>query len=227
MTDEQIKELFDTVPAVADSCIESLRPAPFLRSISRCLSASVNTGLIYGTVNPNYPGMTWRELFDKGEKMRKNIRLFTVNPEYYLNLERFRAPFMSFCFHEGKGYVAEDGCHRACIAKFFLYSQPSPFLCGVHFTEVQTDARMTNLFYRLKKLLPVWCAAFPNSQEVTRNDDAKEWSMSFYRNTLRIENHHRKGFNADFQAEELEEGLLPALLNPFKRRFGMYRNLLN
>ena len=103
--------------------------------------------------------------------------------------------------------------------KFFLYSQPSPFLCGVHFTEVQTDARMTNLFYRLKKLLPVWCAAFPNSQEVTRNDDAKEWSMSFYGNTLRIENHHRKGFNADFQAEELEEGLLPALLNPFKRRF--------
>ena len=200
MTDEQIKELFDTVPAVADSCIESLRPAPFLRSISRCLSASVNTGLIYGTVNPNYPGMTWRELLDKGEKMRKNIRLFTVNPEYYLNLERLRAPFMSFCFHEGKGYVAEDGCHRACIAKFF---------------------------YRLKKLLPVWCAAFPNSQEVTRNDDAKEWSMSFYGNTLRIENHHRKGFNADFQAEELEEGLLPALLNPFKHRFGTYRNLLN
>ena len=51
--------------------------------------------------------------------------------------------------------------------------------------------------------------------------------MSFYGNTLRIENHHRKGFNADFQAEELEEGLLPALLNPFKRRFGTYRNLLN
>jgi len=73
----------------------------------------------------------------------------------------------------------------------------------------------------------VWCAAFPNSQEVTRNDDAKEWSMSFYGNTLRIENHHRKGFNADFQAEELEEGLLPALLNPFKHRFGTYRNLLN
>ena len=89
---------------------------------------------------------------------------------------------MSFCFHEGKGYVAEDGCHRACIAKFFLYSQPSPFLRGVHFTEVQTDARMTNLFYRLKKLLPVWYAAFPNSQEVTRNDDAKGWSMSFYGN---------------------------------------------
>lgn len=163
MTDEQIKELFDTVPAFADSCIESLRPAPFLRSISRCLSASVNTGLIYVTVNPNYPGMTWRELLDKGEKMRKNIRLFTVNPEYYLNLEQFRAPFMSFCFHDGKGYVAEDGCHRACIAKFFLYSQPSPFLRGVHLTEVQTDARMTNLFYRLKKLLPTWCAAFPNS----------------------------------------------------------------
>lgn len=49
--------------------------------------------------------MTWRELPDKGEKMQKNIRLFTVNPEYNLNLERFRAPFMSFCFHGSKGYV--------------------------------------------------------------------------------------------------------------------------
>ena len=94
--------------------------------------------------------MTWRELLDKGEKMRKNIRLFTVTPEYYLNLERLRAPFMSFCFHEGKGYVAEDGCHRACIAKFFLYSQPSPFLRGVHFTEVQTDARIEPLLQAQK-----------------------------------------------------------------------------
>ena len=115
---------------------------------------------------------------------------------------------------EERGQHLEDGCHRACIAKFFLYSQPSPFLHGVHLTEVQTDARMTNLFYRLKKLLPTWCAAFPNSQEVTRNDDAKGWSTSFYGNTLRIENHRRKGFNADFQAEELEERLIPALLTP-------------
>ena len=67
----------------------------------------------------------------------------------------------------------------------------------------------------------------PNSREVTRNDDAKGWSTSFYGNTLRIENHRRKGFNADFQAEELEERLIPALLTPFKRRFGTYRNLLN
>ena len=227
MTDDQIRELFDRVPPFADNRIEPLRPSRFIRSISRCWSASLNTTLIYGTANPNYHSMTWRELLDNGEKMRKNIRLFTVNPEYYLNLERLRTPFMSFCFHDGKGYVAEDGCHRACIAKFFLSSQPSPFLHGVHLTEVQTDARMTNLFCRLKKLLPTWCAAFPYSREVIRNDDAKGWSMSFYENTLRIENHRRKGFTADFQADELEEGLLPALLNPFKRRFGTYRNLLN
>ena len=34
MTDEQIKELFDTVPAFADSCIESLRPASVFRDVA-------------------------------------------------------------------------------------------------------------------------------------------------------------------------------------------------
>ena len=92
MTDEQIKELFDTVPAFADSCIESLRPAPFLRSISRCLSASVNTGLIYGTVNSNYPGMTWRELLDKGEKDAEKHQAVYGESRILLNLERLRAP---------------------------------------------------------------------------------------------------------------------------------------
>ena len=48
MTDEQIKELFDTVPAFADSCIESLRPAPFIRSISRCWSDAEKYQAVYG-----------------------------------------------------------------------------------------------------------------------------------------------------------------------------------
>ena len=63
----------------------------------------------------------------------------------------------------------------------------------------------------------------PKSQEVTHNDDAKGWSMSFYGNTLRIETTAGRGFNADFQAEELEEGLLPALLNPSQTPLRTYR----
>ena len=85
--------------------------------------------------------------------MKKNLDRFTVNPEYYLSHERSGTPLF-FCFQDGKGYVAEDGNHRACIAKFFLYAQPSPLLHGVHLVEVQTDARMENLFSRLKDFSP-------------------------------------------------------------------------
>ena len=156
--------------------------------------------------------------------MKKNLDRFTVNPEYYLSHERSGTPPF-FCFQDGKGYVAEDGNHRACIAKFFLYAQPSPLLHGVHLVEVQTDARMESLFSRLKRLLPSYCAVLPCSQEIAR-DDGPGWNIAFYKNSLRIEN-RRRDFSADLQANEIEEGLLPALCNPFKRRFGPYRNLLN
>lgn len=226
MTDNQIRELFDTVPFFVDNPIEVLRSSRFIRSMSHCDSASVNTGLIYGTANPVYQGMTWREFLSHGKKMKKNLDRFTVNPEYYLSHERSGTPPF-FCFQDGKGYVAEDGNHCACIAKFFLYAQPSPLLHGVHLVEVQTDARMENLFSRLKRLLPPYCAVLPVHSRETAREDGPGWSIAFFDNSLRIENVRRKGYAAEFKADEIEEGLLPALCNPFKRRFGPYRNLLN
>ena len=224
MTDEQIRELFGVVPHFADNRIESFVPAHFIRSMGHCDSASVNIGLVYGTSHPAYQGITWREFLGRGEKMKKNLDRFTVNPEYYLSHERSGTPPF-FCFQDGKGYVAEDGNHRACIAKFFLYAQPSPLLHGVHLVEVQTDVRMENLFSRLKRLLPPYCVILPSSREIAR-DDGPGWSMAFFDNSLRIENVRRKRYAAEFKADEIEEGLLPALFNPF-RRFGPYRNLLN
>ena len=136
MTDEQIRELFGVVPYFADTRIEAFQPAHFIRSMGHCDSASVNIGLVYGTSHPAYQGIPWREFLGRGEKMKKNLDRFTVNPEYYLSHERSGTPPF-FCFQDGKGYVAEDGNHRACIAKFFLYAQPSPLLHGVHLVDVQ------------------------------------------------------------------------------------------
>ena len=92
MTDEQIKELFGVVPYFANTRIEAFQPAHFIRSMSHCDSASVNIGLIYGTSHPAYQGMTWREFLGHGEKMKKNLSRFTVNPEYYLSRERSDMP---------------------------------------------------------------------------------------------------------------------------------------
>lgn len=66
----------------------------------------------------------------------------------------------------------------------------------------------------------------PAPREIAR-DDGPGWSMAFFDNSLRIENVRRKGYAAELKADEIEEGLLPALFNPFKKRFGTYRNLLN
>ena len=86
---------------------------------------------------------------------------------------------------------------------------------------------MENLFSRLKRLLPPYCAVLPVHSRETAREDGPGWSIAFFDNSLRIENVRRKGYAAEFKADEIEEGLLPALCNPFKRRFGPYRNLLN
>ena len=110
MTDEQIRELFGVVPYFADSRIEAFQPAHFIRSMSHCDSASVNTGLVYGTSHPAYQGMTWREFLGRGEKMKKNLNRFTVNPEYYLNHKRSAMPPF-ICIQDGKGYIPHP-CSR-------------------------------------------------------------------------------------------------------------------
>ena len=58
MTDDQFQEYFVTETYFVDNRIEPLLPSRFIRSTSHCSSASVNTGLLYGTANPAYQGIT-------------------------------------------------------------------------------------------------------------------------------------------------------------------------
>lgn len=86
--------------------------------------------------------------------------------------------------------------------------------------------RMESLFSRLKRLLPPYCDVLPVHSRETAREDGPDGTLAFSINSLRIENVRRKRYAAEFKADEIEEGLLPALFNPF-RRFGPYRNLLN
>lgn len=172
MTDEKIQALFDEVPYFADSVIEEApkEMSPFLLYKSWCDNASVNIQRVYGTSHADYIGMTWRELLSKGKRMPANLKLFQQNPDYYLRLDEKTFPPMHIHFYNGKGYVGEDGNHRTCIARFFLYGKKSPFLHGVRLTEVQTDFRMEALFSEIQALLPGWCSVSAVSKEVSRDD---------------------------------------------------------
>lgn len=230
MTDEQIIDLFGSVPYFVDTQIASIEPEkvkyPFKIFESWCAQGSVNIQRVCGTMHPDYAGLTWRELLKKGCKMESNIRLYQKHPEYYLSLQYLREPSLYFCFYDGKGYIAEDGNHRACIARFFLYSQKSPFLHGVHINEIQTDIYLMNLFQKMKKVLPEFCILTPLSKEISR-DDGDGWATHHFKNTILIENRRRRGFSGEFSADEIAEGLLPEFFNPVKRRFGSYRKLFN
>ena len=230
MTDEQIKELFGVVPYFADTVIaplscESMKDQ-FRASLTWSFNGSINIQRVVGTMHADYAGLTWRELLKKGRRMYNNIKLYKQKPEYYTTFHESRTPSMSFFFYDGKGYVTEYGNHRTCIARFFLYPQKVNFFHGVHVHEQYTDLRMLGLFNQLQKILPTYCSITPCSQEVAR-DDGDGWATHYYENTICIENNRRRGVKKSFSADELEEELLPALLNPFKRRFGSYRNLLN
>lgn len=227
MQDIRIYELFGSVPYFTDTIIESVQQEqakrPFLSRHTWSHEGSVNIMRICGTMHPDYAGLTWRQLLTVGRRMDSNLKAFKENPSYYTELVK-RLPGMQLSLIDGKGYVLEDGNHRTCIGKFYLYTHDSPFMHGVSIAEQQTDTRMMALYNTTIRLLPGYCKAIPISEEVSR-DDGNGWASHFYEISIRIENHRRRGYCAVFTGDDLETEVLPALTSPF-RRFGAFRKLL-
>lgn len=230
MTDEEIKDLFGQVPYFIDEKILSYEQEKdkllFTRMRSWTFMASVNVFCVIGTQLNRYAGLSWRKFLSEGPRMNENLKKFRYNPRYYIDKPFYtRIPTMDYCIIDGKGYVMDDGNHRTCIARCFLYGQDSPFLHGVTLSEQLTDLRMMALYKFLEEKLPVYCKITPVQIEVAR-DDGPGWTTHHYEISMHIENGRRKGYRAVFNADELEQGLLPALNNRFTARFGPFRKLL-
>ncbi|MDR2744435.1 MAG: hypothetical protein LBB66_04475 [Desulfovibrio sp.] len=228
MTDAEITDLFGSVPYYIDEVIEDYKQEaakwPFRKVVSWCSEGPVNIQRIGGTKHPDYAGLTWHEFLRKGKKMDANLRAFRDNPSYYTDIVR-RVPGMSVTIVDGKGYVSNRGNHRTCIARCFLLGKDSPFMHGIEVTDVQTDMRMLAACSRLRKNLPGYCQAIPESVEVER-DDGNGWATFFHEVRIRIVNWRRKDYAGIFEADELEDGLLPAMRNRLTARFSEYRKLL-
>lgn len=84
---------------------------------------SINVFRIVGTDHPQYAGMTWLELLERGNRMDINIPLLEKNPGYYTQAEQQHAR-MSFVSTDGVDwYVSADGNHRSCLARFLFHLQ--------------------------------------------------------------------------------------------------------
>ena len=227
MTDERITEIFGSVPYFIDEIIQPYRQEasnrPFVVMHSWAYAGSVNIMRVCGTDHPEYAGMTWREFLSKGRRMDSNLEAFRRNSTYYTDIVE-RRPGMSLSIIDGKGYVTEDGNHRTCIGRCFLYSKNSPFMHGVRVSEIQTDSRMRALYARLISKLPGNCVVMPVSRE-TKRDDGNGWATHFYELRLRVENIRRNGYFGLFDADELEQGILPVLRSRWNARFSKYRKL--
>lgn len=109
-------------------------------------SASINVYLVKGTEHPDYIGMTWREFLDKGKRMSLNLPLLESNPGYYYSPNK-KLPTMSYKQIDGGDYyVADDGNHRTCIAKYLFFFNNKTELNGVTVSRYRIDWTVKKLF---------------------------------------------------------------------------------
>jgi hypothetical protein len=211
MSDEQIMELFGVVPHFVDERIvpfmrEVIPHRDFLVSFYNAYEASINLLDVCGTMHPDYAGMSWRELLSKGRRMPQNIKAFQNNPDYYTGMPA-RLPSMHYRKINGKTYVSEDGNHRTCIGKFYLYGLENPYVHRVHLVEEEYDECLMTQVFALRKVIPR--KAIPDMEiSLERVGTRREDGAGWYRDTfdLRVHLSSRKmEFKESFAREDFTD----------------------
>ncbi|TXF11205.1 hypothetical protein [Pelomicrobium methylotrophicum] len=144
---------------------------------------SINVFEVVGTQHPDYQGMTWLEFLQQGKRMRQNLALQESNPDYYLE-DAVKLPTMYYVAIDGSGwYVAGDGNHRTCIARFMFHRMGRTMLHGVNVESYRTDRHAAEVFRALREMitrkgLPL--LAEPYREKLSR-DDTGGWMRETYR----------------------------------------------
>ena len=184
MNDDAIKKLFGQVPYFADQVIERFEPltdeaSKFVVSSYWSDQGSVNLGDVCGTMHPDYAGLTWREFLTKGRRMAGNLAAFGENPSYYTDSTINRQPTIYFHRLDGKTFIMEEGNHRTCIGKFYLYGRDCPYIHRVHLTETVVDWHLLDLYNRLLAVCPNdWQVTV--TSETVRREDGPGWKRDWF-----------------------------------------------
>lgn len=209
MGNQEIHDLFGQIPYFADQVIEACKlidadASQFVTSCYWSDQASLNLLDVCGTTHPDYAGMTWREFLAKGRRMEGNLLAFRHNPAYYTEALQ-RLPSMYFHKIDGKTFVAEDGNHRTCIGRFYLYAQESPYIHGVNLVETVVDWHFLALYRRLLTVQPAGWKLSPE-KETLRREDGPGWKRDFFQTHLKITD-SRNGSTWVWGCDQLAEEL--------------------
>jgi hypothetical protein len=171
-------------------------------------SASINVFLVKGTEHPDYIGLTWREFLDKGKRMSLNLPLLESNPGYYYATDK-KLPTMSYIQIDGGDYyVADDGNHRTCIAKFFFFFFKKTELNGVTISRYVIDWTLKKLFDDILYIIEdrrLFYKVEPYNKCLSREDTAN-WMRQKYQTGIYVKD-LKKGSETILDEKGAEEFL--------------------
>lgn len=131
---------------------------------------SINVFSVVGTQHPDYAGMTWLEFLQRGKRMRQNLRLHALNRDYYFDTAVKQPPIYYVSMDGLRWYVAGDGNHRTCIARFDFHGAGSTMLHGVHLEDYRVDWTFWRLYQNLKQVLGDKVVITPQRRCIARKD---------------------------------------------------------
>lgn len=171
-------------------------------------NSSVNIFDVTGSCHPDYIGLSWLEMLDKGKRMPLNIKLLQENPGYYFQNTQ-KSPTMYYAKIGKDLFVTSDGNHRTCLAKVLFYYEQRTDLHGVVVEEIIKDYELERAFKQLSETPEIQRAGVRIevlSKHVSRTD-ASGWKSDRYVPVIsaRNKNFHKIELNASETLDFLTE----------------------
>ncbi len=164
----------------------------FVQEHRRMDGATIDLNEVAGTMHPDYGGLTWKELLDRGRRMHINLPLYLENPHYYYERDKKNPTMYYLRVLDGENdedlYIGEDGNHRTCIGKFELARKGNTMFYGVVVDEYRIDMDLMRLFLEIRNEVTVKKLPYvvePLSEHIGR-EDGPGWMVDRYRVVLSI-----------------------------------------
>ena len=154
-----IKEFENEIPYWAHVKIKAwdrelfVKKTPFIIDHYWVSENSINVFAVIGTERGDYQGISWWDFLRTGKRMKHNHELYQQNPQYYAELKE-RIPKIYYQTCNGQDwYVAGDGNHRTCIARFDAYKRGSCLLHNVETNSYSFDEDLFRVYEQLEDII--------------------------------------------------------------------------
>ncbi len=155
-----IKEFEKDIPYWADVKIKAwddnlfVKKSAFITDHYWVSNNSINVFAVVGSSHDDYQGISWWDFLRTGKRMEKNHKLYQQNPQYYSELLTERNPTIDYQTCNGQDwYVANDGNHRTCIARFDAYKRGTYLLHNVETNSYRFDEDLFRIYEQLEDII--------------------------------------------------------------------------